>query len=189
MRMAWWIAIAILLICGVLVWHWWFDAYHLATVKEGVLYRDGVRTPREFAIMVRRVNPKTIVRLIDENERQNEPFVSESAYCREHGIDLIDLPICLGGWPTSEQVDTFLNLTNNSKRQPLLVHCAQGVRRTGMMVAAFQESVLGYDREKTKAAMLTFGHSERTIQDVKKFIDLYDVENRTLPVTLPIGKE
>jgi protein tyrosine/serine phosphatase len=187
--MGWYLAIAAVLIAVGLALRYWFDPYHFAVVHENILYRDGVRTMREFDITLRKAKPKTIVRLIDSAEQRNEPFTSEAAYCTSHGINLVELPIQLGGWPTPEQVDTFLNIVSDPKRQPVLVHCAQGVRRTGMMVAAYQESILGYNAEQAKAAMLRFRHSQRTVGDVMKFIDVYDPKARTLPTTLPIGKE
>ena len=188
--MGWILAIvAVLIVAAASAWRQWFDAYHFAAVDKGKVYRDGVRTMREFDITLRRARPRTIVRLIDAAEQQNEPFTSEAARCKAEHIDLIELPIPLGGWPTSEQVDTFLNVASDPNRQPVLVHCAQGVRRTGMMVAAYQESILGYDAAKAKSAMLRFGHSQRTVGDVMKFIDVYDPKLRTLPTTLPAGKE
>ena len=45
------------------------------------------------------------------------------------------------------------------------------------------------DIEKAKAAILTFGHSDRTVNDVKRFIDVYDPVNRMVPEGLPIGPE
>src|SRR3954464_11318293 len=180
--MKWFLAIAVLLlIVGVIGWRRYFATYHLETVVDGVLYRDGVRSPREFESAVRKVHPKTVVRLIDANEQKQEPFLSEAAHCRAQGIEIIELPIELGGWPRPEQIDEFLRIAADPKRQPVLVHCAQGVRRTGMMVAAYQESVLGYDPTKAKAAILSFGHSQRTIGDVTKFIDVYEPKQRTLP--------
>ncbi len=172
-----------------ITWKFAFSTYHFATVHEGVLYRDGVHTIREFKIAVRKAKPKTVVRLIDEAEQKIEPSISESVYCQEHGIAILDLPIKLGGWPMPEQVNAFLNLVTDPNRQPVLVHCAQGVRRTGMMVAAYQESILGYDTARAKSEILTFGHSPRTIGDVMRFIDVYDPKARTLPTTLPVGKE
>lgn len=188
--MYWIFAIAISLsLAGAYVWKTNYAAYHFAAVQEGVLYRDGVRTIREFKIAIRRAKPKTIVRLIDEAEQKTEPFVSETAYCQDQGIALIELPIKLGGWPTPEQVNMFLNLATNPNHQPVIVHCAQGVRRTGMLVAAYQQSILGHDATKAKKEMLTFGHSQRTVGDVMKFIDVYDPKQRTLPTSLPVGKE
>jgi protein tyrosine/serine phosphatase len=188
--MGWYLAIAaVLLVAVVLTVRYYFDPYHFAIVRDGVLYRDGVRTMREFDIALRKARPRTIVRLIDESEQRAEPFTSEAGYCRSHGIDLVELPIQLGGWPRPEQVDTFLKIVSDPKRQPVLVHCAQGVRRTGMMVAAYQESVLGYNSGKAKAAILRFRHSERTVSDVMKFIEVYNPAQRTLPTTLPVGKE
>ena len=188
--MYWILAILISLsLFGAYVWKSNYAAYHFAIVQDGVLYRDGVRTIREFEIDVRKAKPKTVVRLIDEAEQKLEPFASELAYCKAHGIDVFELPIKLGGWPMPEQVDAFLNIASDPARQPVIVHCAQGVRRTGMMVAAYQESILGFDRDKAKAKMLTFGHSQRTVGDVMKFIDVYDSKTRSLPTTLPAGKE
>jgi protein tyrosine/serine phosphatase len=187
--MPWLIAVVIVLICAAILWHRRYDAYHLVVVQYGVLYRDGVRTPREFAITIRQVQPKAIVRLIDENERLKYPFVDEAAYCAANGIAIIEMPIRLGGWPTSQQVDAFLKIVHEPQNQPTLVHCAQGVRRTGMMVAAYQMTALGYGRDQAKAKMLTFRHSQRTVKDVEKFIDVYDPKQRTVPTDLPVGKE
>jgi len=63
------------------------------------------------------------------------------------------------------------------------------VRRTGMMVAAYQRSVLGWDALRCKAAMMTFGHSSRTVADVERFIDVYDPRTGAVPEGLPMGKE
>jgi len=48
---------------------------------------------------------KPVVRLIDANEQRQEPFLSEAAHCRAQGIEIIELPIKLGGWPRQEQID------------------------------------------------------------------------------------
>ena len=58
-----------------------------------------------------------------------------------------------------------------------------------MIVAAYQQSVLGWDDQKTKNAVLTFGHSERSIGDVKKFIDVYDPSKREMTEQLEQSKE
>jgi protein tyrosine/serine phosphatase len=161
-------------------------------VQEGALYRDGNRGPREFATMVRRVKPRTIVSLVDDEEiadREKPEFKAEIEFAQQHGIPIARVAVKLGGWPTTENVRRFLEIASDKSKQPVVFHCAQGVRRTGMMAAAYQESVLGYSKEKAKEAILTFGHSERSIGDVKRFIDIYDPVKREVTQALPPSNE
>ena len=183
---------ALIAIAGVGVWWRWFQTYHLAAVDKGVLYRDGNRGPREFVNMVRIVKPKTIVSLVDDSEiadREKPEFIAEIRYAKDHRISIERIPMKLGGWPTSGDVRRFLDIATDKNRQPVLVHCAQGVRRTGMLVAAYQESILGYDKQRTKDSILRFGHSDRSIGDVKRFIDVYDPAKREVTQELAMSKE
>jgi protein tyrosine/serine phosphatase len=186
-----WSTIALIIVAAVawFVWQTWFDAYHLATVQPGVLYRDGVRTMREFQTTVRIAKPHTIVCLVDDSEIGHSPFVDELAYCRQNNIDVVRIPVMLGGWPQGDQIRQFLSIATDPTRQPVLVHCAQGVRRTGMMIAAYQESILGYDPAKAKASMLTFGHSQRTVGDIERFIDVYDPLGKMMTREFPRSAE
>lgn len=187
------LAVVILLgIAAVLLWRAKFATYHFATVDPNILYRDGNRGIREFAHAIERGKIKTIVALIDDGEladKEKAEFAAEVAWCQQHGVRIERIPIPLGGWPTSEDVKKFLSVVADKPNQPVLVHCAQGVRRTGMMVAAYQRSVLKWDALRCKAEMLTFGHSQRTVGDVNRFIDVYDPATGVVPEGLPMGKE
>ena len=181
-----------LAVVGFLVWRQYFETYHLATVEVGKLYRDGNRGERELANTLRKVQPKTVVCLIDDEElsdKQKPEFAAEVELLKQQGVDLVRIPVKLGGWPTASDIGAFLSIVSDNSRQPVLVHCAQGVRRTGMMVATYQETVLGWDDKKTKAAILTFGHSERSIGDVRKFIEVYDPAKREMTQELAQSKE
>lgn len=174
---------------------WWFlgRTYHYAVVAPGVLYRDGNQSLWRFKQSVGRARPKTVVCLVDDDEvasKEKQQFAEELQYLNAEGIRAERIPIRLGGWPTTENVRDFLRLVEGKEGQPVLLHCAQGVRRTGMLVAAYQMSVQGYDRNRAKAAILTFGHSDRTVNDIRRFIDGYDPQQRSvnLPAT-PDGKE
>lgn len=177
------LAIGVAIVATVLIWKFFFSSYHLATVQPGVLYRDGSRSVRELSAAVRKVHAKTVVSLIDENEVHDPSkpqFAQEQLYLADHSVGYQRIPVKLGGWPTSADVQTFLQTMDDPARQPVLLHCAQGVRRTAMFVAAYQESVLGYEKQKAKDAILSFGHSDKTIDDIVRFIDNYDPKTRTI---------
>ena len=183
---------SVLVLAGFLAWRQWYETYHFAVVDPGRLYRDGNRGPREFATMLRRAKPKTVVCLIDDQELVDPTkpeFAAEMDALKREGIGVERVPVKLGGWPTNDDVRRFLAVATDADKQPVLVHCAQGVRRTGMMVAAYQESVLGYDRERAKREIMRFGHSERSIGDVRRFIDVYDPVKREVTEELPQSNE
>lgn len=188
------LALALLVVIGGGAWVWaeYFQTYHYAVVQDGVLLRDGNRGVRELENAVRKGRPKTVVSLIDDQELADPKkgqFAAETELLKQQGVRLVRIPVKLGGWPSTEDVRKFLEVAQAKENQPVLVHCAQGVRRTGMMVAAFQESVLGFDDAKAKSAMLTFGHSQRTVKDVERFIEVYDAKERRVTRQLEQSEE
>lgn len=165
-------------------------AYHLATVQDAVLYRDGARSVSQFSSALDRVRPRTVVSLVDRQEESDPSkpqLAQESQLCAERGIKLERIEVKPGGWPSSDDVRRFLKIVQTQENQPVLVHCAQGVRRTAMFVAAYQQSVLGYDKSKAKDAILAFGHSDHTLNDIRRFIDEYDPKRQTVPADLAAG--
>ena len=185
------IVLVALLIAGAVSVKVWQNhrAYHLATVQDGVLYRDGAKSESQLAAALDDVRPRTVVSLVDAAE-QSDPgkpqFAQESKLCDSRGLQLRRIEVKLGGWPTSENIREFIQIVNDKQNQPVLVHCAQGVRRTAFFVAAYQESILGYDKAKAKDAILTFGHSDSTVNDIRRFIDGYDAKTQTVSPDLAL---
>lgn len=159
---------------------WWsrYATYHFATVRERVLYRDGNRSMREFAHACRRANIKTVVMLNDDQELRREPFKSEEAFCRANGIRFARIPIAPGHRPTTADVRRFLNIMEDESARPVLVHCAQGLRRTGMMAAAYQMTIEKWAPQQCKEAIVLWGRKPERLDDVRGFIDDYDPVKR-----------
>jgi protein tyrosine phosphatase (PTP) superfamily phosphohydrolase (DUF442 family) len=173
------------------VYRAFFQTYHLATVTVGVLYRDGNHSIRELRNAIRDVKPRTVVSLNDARELEDPAkpqFREEEQYLAGQNIKLVRIPVSLGGWPDGASVQAFLKTVADPGNDPVLVHCSQGVRRTGMFVAAYQLSVQKFDKVQAKAAILSFGHSEKTLDDVRKFIDAYDPVKQDLSADLKDAK-
>ena len=165
------VAIALLNVIAAGIWCAYYDTYHFAVVRDGVLYRDGVRSPREFATAYRKSQFKTVVNLVSDAEFSRDEFQNEVALCREKGVDLIRIPIKEGGQPSDRDVEQFLKIAQDQSKWPVLVHCAQGIQRTGMMVASYQKRVLGYDKQKAIDSVLGFGKGKERTDAVKGFIE------------------
>ena len=164
-----------------------FQTYHLATVSAGILYRDGSHSIRELRHAVSAVKPRAVVSLNDDKEISDPAkpqYKEEEQYLAGQNIKLVRIPVALGGWPQSRDVQAFLRTVADPANQPVLVHCAQGVRRTGMFVAAYQLSVQKLDKDQAKAAIQSFGHSEKTLNDIVRFIDAYDPQKQDLSADL-----
>lgn len=187
------------LVIGVAAFVFFFviQTYHLETVQDGVLYRDGNRGMREFQNAIEQVRPKTVVSLLDDDEMadpENVMFRDEVELLAAENIRLVRIPVKLGGWPTESDIEEFLALVQNPANQPVLIHCAQGVRRTGMMVAAYQETVQNMSDAHAGFRIERFGrkNSSETMADVTRFIQSYDGKTRQLheplaPTTQPTG--
>src|SRR5262245_17153479 len=106
------IALLVILI-GAGIYFWRFQTYHLATVQQGVLYRDGNRGMREYATAIRKVQPKVVVSLLDDQEMvdPDEPqFAKEEALLKEQGVRLERIKVTLGGWPQGDDLKRFMEI-------------------------------------------------------------------------------
>lgn len=68
-------------------------------------------------------------------------------YCRELGLDYLYLPVEDWGVPEHAQVEEFLTRMAPQTAPKALVHCFQGIGRTGIFVTCYRVS-LGMDVEE-----------------------------------------
>ncbi|OPZ99042.1 MAG: Dual specificity phosphatase, catalytic domain [Planctomycetes bacterium ADurb.Bin412] len=75
--------------------------------------------------------------------------------------------------PSAQQIESFLRMTQDSQNQPILIHCAQGVVRTNMMVAVFLKQYYDMDNHKIMKMLPFFGHRLEKRPRVHDFIKNY----------------
>lgn len=109
--------------------------------------------------IIRKYGIKTVVNLCLTNEDTYlKNYVDEQHICQKNGVKLVNLPLQGKNPPSKEQTAEWLNLLSNDKKLPILVHCAQGVTRTGVMVAIYEMEFLGKDNKETLEGLPRFGH-------------------------------
>jgi tyrosine-protein phosphatase SIW14 len=151
--------IAVLLgISGVL---WFFvkeyrGYYHFRTVTPGVLYRSGQLTYDAMEEAAEQYKLKTIVNL---RENEDPSFCSdgttEKTWAERHHIQYVS-------FPTRELVQMndvlkFLELVDNPRNHPILIHCHQGRKRTGIFVAAYRIAIQGWSLDDAVQDMNSVG--------------------------------
>ncbi len=145
--------------------------YHFCEVDPGCLYRSGTLGGRGLREVCRLFGIRTIVNLRTLREYgEGDWYGVERAFASGHGIRLVDLPMNFETPPSPGQVKAFLEIARDPECRPVLVHCAQGVIRTGMMVAVYEIAVLGRENGQVFRSMPWFGHSLENRPQVREFI-------------------
>ena len=79
--------------------------------------------------------------------------------------------------PTDEDVLKFLRIVTDKASQPVLVHCAQGSDRTGMMVAIYRIVVQGWSKDDALKEMIDGGYGFHSFwQDLVRYVRNLDVD-------------
>jgi len=79
--------------------------------------------------------------------------------------------------PNDADVLKFLQIVTTKSQQPVLVHCAQGSDRTGMMVAIYRVVVQGWSKDDALKEMIDGGYGFHSIwQDLVHYVRNLDVD-------------
>jgi protein tyrosine/serine phosphatase len=79
--------------------------------------------------------------------------------------------------PVDKDVIAFLRIVTDKASQPVLVHCAQGSDRTGMMVAIYRIVVQGWSKEDALKEMVDGGYGFHFVwQDLVHYVRNLDVD-------------
>lgn len=122
------------------------------------LYCGGQPTKKGF-IELKEIGIKTIVNLRGSQKEK------EKDKLKGLGFKYICIPLEVKN-PKDEDIVTFLKVVNNPLYQPVFVHCAQGVVRTGLMVAIYRVYVQNWLIEKAieELPQFTFRKTDPSVE-------------------------
>jgi protein tyrosine/serine phosphatase len=143
---------------------------NVAVVREGVLYRSGQLKPSHFDDVLRRYRIRTVVQLNPSEENE-----WEETHARQIGADLVRVAMPGTGWGETADFDRVLKLIRDPARQPVLVHCAAGANRTGMVSALFRMMDEGWTHADAVREMESKGFDRRVnlpklLEDVQEVL-------------------
>jgi len=147
--------LAIVVPGGLLAW-FYPPAPRFATVDRGVLYRSGQPDGKAVRVMRKRYGIRTIVNLRSADDLRSDILArNEIAAAEEMGITFINLPF--NNPSPGVQVKKFLDIMKDRSNYPVLIHCAAGVERSGVMVAAYRVRKNHWTAARAIREMKTFG--------------------------------
>ena len=124
--------------------------YNFGTVREGQIYRSAQPSPLLLRYSVARYGIRSLVNL-----RGRTPGF-ESAFAARHGLRLFVLNLSSSRPPSHAQVERFLGIVSDPENQPVLVHCRNGVDRSGYMLGVYRVEGEGWDRDRALREMNRF---------------------------------
>src|SRR6266576_5899702 len=111
---------------------------------------------------------KTVIDLTDNSREYEQPAVEAL------GMRYVNIPIVDKAYPSTEQVDAFLKVTNDPTTGKFFVHCAGGRHRTGVMGAVYRFNHDHWNFDQVYAEMkkydfyTSWGHGP-----MKKYVEDY----------------
>jgi tyrosine-protein phosphatase SIW14 len=137
---------------------------YAAEVEPG-LYRGG--RPNEAGVAwLRRRGIQTVISLRRFHHQTERAQVEAAGMRFEH------LPLEASDAPSPAQITRFMALATDPALRPVYVHCAQGVDRTGTMLAVYRMERHGLSNEAALTEMMGYG-AHKIWLDLRRFVRNY----------------
>ncbi len=128
--------------------------YNFGTVEPQRVYRSSQPSPLFLRYLVEHQGVRSLVNL-----RGRTPGF-ESDFAARHGLKLFSFDLSASRPPSQAEVMRFLEIVSDPANQPVLVHCRNGVDRTGYMLGLYRIEADGWSPERAAREMsryLQFG--------------------------------
>ena len=184
-----------------------FQRYRLTTQKRlrvvtpGKLYRAGQMTAKGLADTIRSLGIRTVVNVQNEFPDPdlrisflNGRTVKESEVCRANGARYVLLEPDLVPPSTvppnrPKVIGPYLELLDDPKNYPILLHCKAGLHRTGVLVAVYRMEYEGWNVGAVMRELKYAGFGEDAATSANDYIKQYILTYRARgkPPTLSMG--
>lgn len=128
-----------------------------AEVVPDRLYRSGGVTPRQLELLVRRYGIRTVLSLLNPDAEES---IAERRAAERLGLRWVNVALPGDGSSTPAQREQIKAVLFDARAEPLLVHCAAGVNRTGLAVGLYRIHRQGWSVEQVLAEMRAFGFED-----------------------------
>jgi rhodanese-related sulfurtransferase len=131
---------------------WYLPNFHW--VRAGEFYRSG--QPR--GIGLRAVNLLGVRTVVSLRSREDSVALAEEKYYRSHGIRFVRVPL---SWSDQKEiglaVEQVMAIVDVPENRPVLVHCARGRERAGLVSAVFRMEQDRWSNSKAMKEMFDLG--------------------------------
>jgi len=128
------------------------ESYNFGEVEKGKIYRAKQMDAEALEKFVAKHQIKTIITL------HGNPPASEVEVIENNHLKLLAYPLSANREPKEETIKEILDHLKNEENHPILIHCAGGADRTGLIIALKRIEQDGWDMEKAKKEMLFYWH-------------------------------
>lgn len=111
-------------------------------VTPGLFYRSAQLEPEELQRRIQQFGIKTVIDLRLDGKREGDTIAAEKAIVEAEGATYLHLPLRTTRLPSKELALHIVNTITDAKL-PTLVHCSDGIHRTGVVSAIWLLAVRG----------------------------------------------
>jgi protein tyrosine phosphatase (PTP) superfamily phosphohydrolase (DUF442 family) len=162
------IIVALLTAAGSLILRNKLFGNNLHTVVSQEVYRSAQPSPEALERWIQELGLRTVINL--RGERDSAWFKAEHAVAEAHAVDLYSLQLASGSMPHRKALQQLVQHLDTAAR-PILLHCAEGIERTGIASAVAvlsQEEASGAEQFSLNYGFISL------LDDHPKMLDDYD---------------
>lgn len=163
--------------------------YRYAEVQPGELYTAGMRSGEEFNRALDLSQAKTALLFVDAIDVRQPAYAEAQNDVYKRKLRLRQSVTPAGDWPSEDQIRVALEELQTVKHYPILIASLEGVRRPGMLIAAYLTSVKKLDKAAAAARLKSLYGDAPGLADVLRFLDVYDPALQRMSSSLPLSRE